>query len=105
MLAVRIGTQPLSARARAGQPGGVACRVCPPGCMLGDDARGSVCLTPNAAGRPSVMLYAYLFLYCAKKNTEQICNVIYVMFSILLKYLLLIFSLSRLLLFHAQFLT
>ena len=52
VLAVRIGTQPLSARARAGQPGGVACRVCPPGCMLGDDARGSVSFDPQRSWAP-----------------------------------------------------
>ena len=52
VLAVRIGTQPLSARARAGQPGGMACRVCPPGCMLGDDARGSVSFDPQRSWAP-----------------------------------------------------
>ena len=52
MLAVRIGTRPLSARARAGQPAGVACRVCPPGCMLGDDARGSVSFDPQRSWAP-----------------------------------------------------
>ena len=40
------------ARARAGQPGGVACRVCPPGCMLGDDARGSVSFDPQRSWAP-----------------------------------------------------
>ena len=37
---------------RAGQPGGVACRVCPPGCMLGDDARGSVSFDPQRSWAP-----------------------------------------------------
>ena len=54
---MRIGSEPLSARAQASQPGDVAMSGCPPGCMLGEDARGG--LTPNAAGRPSVTSYAY----------------------------------------------
>ena len=38
--------------ARAGQPGGVACRVCPPGCMLGDGASGSVSIEPQRSWAP-----------------------------------------------------
>ena len=48
VLAVRIGT-PSSARARAGQPGGVACN--------GDDARGSVSFDPQRMG--ALLSYAY----------------------------------------------
>ena len=33
-------------------PGGVACRVCPPGYMFGDDARGSVSFDPQRSWAP-----------------------------------------------------
>ena len=59
VLAVRIGTQPLSAQARAGQPGGVACRGCPLAACLTMTHVAVFRLTPNAGGSPSVTSYAY----------------------------------------------
>ena len=58
VLAERIGAQPLSQCAGPGQPGGMACRGWPAGCMLGDSHVAVPRLTPNARGRPSVTSYA-----------------------------------------------
>ena len=52
VLAERIGAQPLSQCAGPGQPGGMACRGWPAGCMLGDGACGSVSFDPQHAGAP-----------------------------------------------------
>ena len=52
VLAERIGAQPLSQCAGPGQPGGMACRGWPSGCMLGDGARGSASFDPQHAGAP-----------------------------------------------------
>ena len=52
VLAERIGAQPLSQCAGPGQPGGMACRGWPSGCMLGDGARGSTSFDPQHAGAP-----------------------------------------------------
>ena len=76
VLAVRIGTQPLSARARAGQPGGVACRGCPPGCMLGNDARGSASFDPQRRWAPFcdvICIYGLLNFYASKCIKIQVC--------------------------------
>ena len=67
VLAVRIGTQPLSARAQAGQPGGVACRGCPPGCMLGDDARGSASVWPPT--QVGALLWRHMHIYKPEGTT------------------------------------
>ena len=50
--AERIGAQPLSQCAGPGQPGGMACRGWPSGCMLGDGARGSATFDPQSAWAP-----------------------------------------------------
>ena len=42
----------VSARARAGWPGGMACRGWPAGCMLGDGAGDSASFDPQHAGAP-----------------------------------------------------
>ena len=52
VLAERIGAQPLNQCAGPGQPGGMACRGWPTGCMLGDGARGSGSFDPQHAGAP-----------------------------------------------------
>ena len=52
VLAERIGTQPLSQCAGPGQPGGMACRGWPSGCMLGDGARGSATFDPQRGWAP-----------------------------------------------------
>ena len=52
VLAERIGAQPLSQCEGPGQPGGMACRGWPAGCMLGDGARGSASFDPKHAGAP-----------------------------------------------------
>ena len=52
VLEERIGALPLSQCAGPGQPGGMACRGWPSGCMLGDSARGSVSFDPQRAGAP-----------------------------------------------------
>ena len=48
----RWRSQPLSQYAGPGQPGSMACRVWPAGCMLGDGARGSASFDPQRAGAP-----------------------------------------------------
>ena len=52
VLAERIGAQPLSQCAGLGQPGSMACRGWPSGCMLGDGARGNASFDPQQAGAP-----------------------------------------------------
>ena len=52
VLAEHIGAQPLSQCAGPGQPGGMACRGWPAGCMLGDGTRGSASFDPQHAGAP-----------------------------------------------------
>ena len=52
VLAERVGAQPLSQCAGPGQPGGMACRGWPFGCMHGSGARGSASFEPQHAGAP-----------------------------------------------------
>ena len=52
VLAERIGAQPLNQCAGPGQPGGMARRGWPAGCMLGDGARGSATFDPQCAWAP-----------------------------------------------------
>ena len=52
VLAEHIGAQPLSQCAGPGQPGGMACRGWPSGCMLGDGARDSATFDPQHAWAP-----------------------------------------------------
>ena len=76
VLAERIGAQPLSQCAGPGQPGGMACRGWPAGCMLGDGARDSASFNPQHAGAPfcdviciwSIMLYNTCMKY--RKGTS-----------------------------------
>ena len=76
VLAERIGAQPLSQCAGPGQPGGMACRGWPAGCMLGDGARDSASFDPQHAGAPfcdviciwSIMLYNTCMKY--RKGTS-----------------------------------
>ena len=48
----RWRSQPLSQCAGPGQPGSMACRGWPAGCMLGDGARGSASFDPQHVGAP-----------------------------------------------------
>ena len=52
VLEERWRSQPLSQCTGPGQPGGMACRGWPAGCMLGDGARDSASFDPQHAGAP-----------------------------------------------------
>ena len=74
MLAVRIGTQPLSARARAGQPGGVAVQWLPPlVACLGDEARGSASFDPQRSWAPFCDVICIWSIIVKRYWREKLC--------------------------------
>ena len=75
--AERIGAQPLSQCAGPGQPGGMACRGWPSGCMLGDGARGSATFDPQRAWAPfcdviCIRSITHIYLYWTVKKRDKV---------------------------------